>query len=336
MKVSELGEFGLIERLTEVLAAENDGVAPERLLVGIGDDAAVWRNDTSATVATTDTLVADVHFLPGRTPWRDVGWKSIAVNVSDIAAMGCWPSFALITLGLPADIESDDMEELYAGVGEAAKNYGVTVTGGDVVRAPVVFVSVVLTGRAELDDAGQARVLLRSGAKAGDKIAVTGSLGAAAAGLRVLLRGGGESEDEQELIDRHQRPDARVEAGTTALDLGIRCGIDISDGLLRDLAHVCQASDVGANIQSEQLPIDSALKQVFEPAQALALAAGGGEDYELLLVGEETLLEELGEQIDVPLTVIGEITADDAHRVRLLTASGQGIELPSEGWDHLA
>ncbi len=153
MKVSELGEFGLIERLTAVLASENDGVAPERLLVGIGDDAAVWRNDTSATVATTDTLVADVHFLPGRTPWRDVGWKSIAVNVSDIAAMGCWPNFALVTLGLPADVESDDMEELYAGVGEAAKNYGVTVTGGDVVRAPVVFVSVVLTGRAELDEA---------------------------------------------------------------------------------------------------------------------------------------------------------------------------------------
>jgi thiamine-monophosphate kinase len=336
VKVSELGEFGLIDRLAEVLASENDAVAPERLLVGIGDDAAVWRTDTSATVATTDTLVGDVHFFPGQTPWRDIGWKSIAVNVSDIAAMGCLPNFALITLGLPADMETEDLEELYAGVGEAAREYGVTVTGGDIVRAPVPFVSVVLTGRGELDDDGQPVVLLRSGAKPGDAIAVTGSLGGSAAGLRVFLRGNVESEEEQELIERHQRPDARVEAGTAALGLGIRCGIDISDGLLRDLGHVCKASNVGANIQSEQLPIDAALQKAFEPGQVLALAAGGGEDYELLLVGEEAILEELEGSIDVALTIIGEITADDTHHVRLLTASGQGIELPSEGWDHLA
>ncbi len=336
MKVSELGEFGLIDRLVEVLASENDAVAPERLLVGIGDDAAVWRNDISATVATTDTMVADVHFLPGRTPWRDIGWKSLAVNVSDIAAMGCWPNFALITLGLPAEAEADDIEELYAGIGEAAKEYGVTVTGGDIVRAPVTFVSVTLTGRADLDSDGRPRVLLRSAAKAGDAIAVTGSLGAAAAGLRVLLRGAIESEEEEVLIERHQRPDARVEAGTAALGLGIRCAIDVSDGLLRDLGHICQQSELGADIKSDQLPIDKALSAVYESDEAFALAAGGGEDYELLLVGDSELLSELEDQIDVPLTVIGEMTADESHHVRLLTPDGQGIELPSEGWDHLA
>jgi thiamine-monophosphate kinase len=127
-----------------------------------------------------------------------------------------------------------------------------------------------------------------------------------------------------------------VEAGTSALDVGIRCAIDVSDGLLRDLGHICQQSGLGATIQSGQLPIDKALSAVYESDEAFALAAGGGEDYELLLAGDAGLLSELEDKIDVPLTVIGEMTADESHHVRLLTPDGQGIELPSGGWDHLA
>jgi thiamine-monophosphate kinase len=335
VKVSELGEFGLIERLEAVLTAESAGVPPERLLVGIGDDAAVWRNNGNATVATTDTMVADVHFLPGKTPWRDVGWKSIAVNVSDVAAMGCWPNYALITLGLPADMEGNDIEELYVGIAEACNEYGVTVTGGDVVRAPVTFITVALTGRAEMDADGEPRLLLRSAAQAGEAIAVTGSLGGAAAGLRVLLRGA-ENDAENGLIARHQRPQARVEAGTAAVDAGIRCGIDVSDGLLRDLGHVCKQSDLGALLQVDDLPIDPALSATFGTAESIALAAGGGEDYELLLVGERSALERLRDQLDLPLTLIGEMTPDAERKVRLVTGTGEGIELSSEGWDHLA
>lgn len=335
MKVSELGEFGLIDRLQSVLSAQSDSIPPERLLVGIGDDAAVWRTNGSATIATTDTLVADVHFMPGRTPWNEVGWKSIAVNVSDVAAMGGFPNFALITLGLPADVEDADMDELYRGIAEACNEYAVTVAGGDIVRAPVTFISVVLTGRAELDADGEPRLLLRSGAEAGDTVAVTGTLGGAAAGLRVLLRGI-ETDEDKLLVERHQRPRAQVEAGTAAVDLGIRCGIDISDGLLRDLGHICQMSDLGATLQVEELPIDPAVTASYGTGEAVALAAAGGEDYELLIVGDQEKLEQLRERLEGRLTIIGEMTPDTSHKVQLRTATGEGIELPSEGWDHLA
>ena len=146
MKVSELGEFGLIDRLAEALAARPMAESARRLVAGIGDDAAVWRSDGGATIATTDTLVADVHFLPGRTPWSAVGWKALAVNASDIAAMGGAPDFALVTLMLPGDTLVEDMDALYGGLGEAAKMYDITIAGGDIVRSATLAISVTLTG----------------------------------------------------------------------------------------------------------------------------------------------------------------------------------------------
>ena len=336
VKVSELGEFGLIDRLTEVLASESFAASRERLLVGIGDDAAVWRNESAATVATTDTLVAGVHFLLEKTPWNDVGWKAIAVNVSDAAAMGCRPDFALVTLGLPADAETDDIDRLYAGIAEAADAFDVEIAGGDIVRAPVTFISVALTAQAQLTEDGQPLVLRRNAAKAGDVIAVTGSLGGAAAGLRVVLREKAATEEERSFVERYQRPQPRVEEGVLAVEVGLLCGIDLSDGLLRDLGHVCQESGLGALVGVDTLPIEQGLAGSFGSAEALALAAGGGEDYELLLVGESGRIAELEGEIDVPLTVIGEMTSDESRKVQLRTATGQGIEVPSEGWDHLA
>ena len=129
MDVGDLGEFGLIERLRAALPA----AAPGRLVVGIGDDAAVWRTGSGYTVATTDTMVAGVHFLPGAVAWHDVGWKALATNVSDIAAMGGTPTFALVTLCLPSDTAVDDIDALYAGLRECAEAYGVTIAGGDIV-----------------------------------------------------------------------------------------------------------------------------------------------------------------------------------------------------------
>jgi thiamine-monophosphate kinase len=336
VKVSELGEFGLIDRLTEVLATESFASPRERLLVGIGDDAAVWRNESAATVATTDTLVAGVHFLLENTPWVDVGWKAIAVNVSDAAAMGTRPDFALITLGLPAEAETDDLDKLYTGIAEAADAFDVGIIGGDIVRAPITFISVALTAQAQVAEDGQPLVLRRNAAKAGDVIAVTGALGGAAAGLRVVVREKPPSDEELSLIERYQRPQPRVEEGVLAVEAGLLCGIDVSDGLLRDLGHICQESGLGASVIVEQLPIEPGLASVFGSAEALALAAGGGEDYELLLVGEEDQIAALENEIDLPLTVIGKMTPDESRKVQLRTAAGQGIELPSEGWDHLA
>ena len=334
MKVSDLGEFGLIERLAELLAAQGGAAFSDRLVVGIGDDAAVWRADGSAIVATTDTLVAGVHFLPDKTPWRDLGWKALAVNVSDVAAMGGTPDFALVTLGLPPDAETEAIDELYQGLAQAAEAYGVAIAGGDVVRAPTVFVTVALVGGAELDASGEPQVLRRGAAQAGDLVAVTGSLGGAAGGLRALQEGM-EPQVARALIERHLRPQARLEAGTAALEAGIRCAIDVSDGLLQDLGHVCRMSRVGAVVWKDRLPIDPALAQTFEPEEVLRYAAAGGEDYELLVTGSQDQIYALARQVEVPVTVIGEMVIDAECQAKLLDESGREVALPSTGWDHL-
>jgi thiamine-monophosphate kinase len=335
MKASELGEFGLIERLAAALAAQA-GVEPAgRLAVGIGDDAAVWRANGNAVVATTDTLVAGVHFLEGKTQARDLGWKALAVNVSDVAAMGGVPEFALATLGLPSDAEVDDIDELYRGLAEAGDAYQVVIAGGDIVNAPTLMVTVALAGRADLDEAGEPSVLRRGAAQMGDLIAVTGSLGGSAGGLRVLRDGVEESETSRALIARHRRPQARVEAGRVAVAAGVRCAIDVSDGLLQDIGHVCQASRLGAVVWSDKLPLDSALASVFERDEAIRFAAAGGEDYELVLTGAQEQLDAVAARIDVPLTVVGEMVIQEAHRASLLDESAREIELPAAGWEHL-
>jgi thiamine-monophosphate kinase len=337
VKVSDLGEFGLIQRLAEMLASRREGAFAGRLAVGIGDDAAVWRTDAGALIATTDTLVAGVHFLEGRTPWRDLGWKALAVNVSDVAAMGGTPDFALVTLGLPPDAETEAIDELYQGLAEAAEAYGVVIAGGDVVRMGTVVITVALVGRAELDATGEPQVLRRGAAQAGDLIAVTGCLGGAAGGLRAL-REGMEPQVARALFERHLRPQARLEAGRAALAAGIRCGIDVSDGLLQDLGHVCRMSRLGAVVWKDKLPIDPALSQAFEPEEALRCAAGGGEDYELLLTGTQERVDALARQVEVPVTVIGEMVIDAQCQAKLLDESGREVELPfpaGKGWDHL-
>ncbi len=335
MKVSDLGEFGLIERLEELLAAQGSAAFSEQLVVGIGDDAAVWRADDRAVVATTDTLVAGVHFLPERTAWRDIGWKALAVNVSDIAAMGATPEFALVTLGLPPDTETSAVEDMYRGLAEAGEAYGAVIAGGDIVRSPELFVTVALCGRAELDASGEPIALRRNAAVAGDLIAVTGSLGGAAGGLRLLRDGDSGSEAAQALIARQCRPQARARAGAAALAAGIRCAIDISDGLLQDLQHICKASRVGAVAWRDKLPIDPALAELFDANEALAMAATGGEDYELLVTGTREQIDTLAEQIDVAVTIIGEVVIDAGCEAKLLDEKGKEVRLKAKGWDHL-
>ncbi len=335
MKVSDLGEFGLIERLAEALAYQGSAAFADRLAVGIGDDAAVWRADGSAIVATTDSLVADVHFLPDRTPWRDLGWKAIAVNVSDVAAMGGTPEFALVTLALPGDAESEDIDELYRGVAEAAETYGVAIAGGDIVRSEVVAITVALIGRGELDASGEPLVLRRTAAQAGDLVAVTGWLGGAAGGLRLLREGKDGPEAARQLIERHLRPKPLPEAGRAALAAGLRCAIDVSDGLLQDLGQICRASRLGAVVWRDKLPLDPALAELFEPDEALQCAAAGGEDYELLVVGGAQPIEEMRGQVALPVSVIGEMVIEPRGEPKLLDESGQELALPATGWDHL-
>lgn len=330
MQVSDLGEFGLIAHLRERLGVATD----ERIIAGIGDDAAVWRGG-ACTIATTDTMVAGVHFLPDRVSWRDVGWKALASNVSDVAAMGGTPSFALVTLCLPPSTPVEAVDALYDGLAECAGAYGVTIVGGDVVSAPVFAVTVALTGEPAAAADGTPVLLRRDAARPGDLIAVTGPLGGAAGGLRALTEAAARTPAHETLIARHMRPHPRVDAGTAAARAGVRCGIDISDGLAQDLGHICAASGFDAELRLPDVPLEAALVDAYG-TDALTMAVTGGEDYELILVGREVALAGVSAALTPPPVIVGRVLETTGGRVRALDASMREVALPASGWDHLA
>lgn len=345
MLVSEIGEFGLIRLLARELGVDYPpapGARPQPgLLVGLGDDALVARRAEGALIWTTDTLVAGVHFLPERTAlrrsgqaWQDIGWKALAVNLSDVAAMGGKPHLALVTLLLPADFCVEDAVALYRGLKACAEAFGVTVGGGDIVRAPVFAVTVALSGWAFAERLGEPRALTRGAARAGDVVAVSGSLGDSAGGLRLLGEGASfRTKAQRTLRAAHERPQPRVELGRAAVNAGVRCAIDVSDGLVADLGHIAEASDVGIRVEANRVPVSDALRAAF-PAEALGLALSGGEDYELVLVASSAVIDSVIGAARTPLTVIGEVVRYDGSRVAVVDETGREIPLPRGGWDH--
>jgi thiamine-monophosphate kinase len=338
MKVSELGEFGLIERIREELGSQDRArtiLGPRsKLLIGIGDDAALWQSTAAAYLATADTMVAGVHFPRENVSWSDLGWKALAANVSDIAAMGGTPEYALITLALPDDFEVDDVLALYQGMIAVGREYGVVIAGGDLVRSSEVTINVALTGRASESQRGEPLALRRDAARAGDLIAVSGTLGNAAGGLRLLLEDKPASPEAATFLRRAQlRPHPPVELGQALLRTGIRCAIDISDGLAQDLRHVCVASGLGATVRLADIPISDHLSRTF-PEDAVAMAAGGGEDYELLFTGPAGVVDRVRGRFAIPITPIGSIVEDAEHAVRFVDENGQEVSFPSAGWDH--
>jgi thiamine-monophosphate kinase len=323
MKVSELGEFGLIELLSGIVSWKEK---PDNLLIGIGDDAAAWRSNGSTFLATTDTLVQGVHFTAD-IPWRDLGWKAVAVNLSDIAAMGGTPQYALISLSLPGDTEVDDITQLYLGVAEAAGRFQTAIIGGNISSAPLIMINMTVLGQAQ--DGG---ILTRSAAVPGDLLAVTGYLGSSAAGMRMLT---GHLEFDIETMDflrnAHLRPQPRISEGQLLVVQGVRAAIDISDGLIADLRHLCESSRVGALIKADQIPIHPLVMAAFRE-KALPLAISGGEDYELLFTAGEKVLDNLRRSADFPISVIGVISRGEG--VILPGAGGKSLNLDREGWDH--
>ena len=292
MKLSNVGEFGLIERLSGVLG---DG-APDDLVVGIGDDAAVWRPSADCLmVATADSLVEGVHFDLATTGWRDLGWKALAENLSDVAAMGCVPRYALVGLGLTVDNTVAEAESLYAGLRECGEAFGCVVVGGDTVRSPVVILHIAVFGESLPVGSGPALLLTRSAGRSGDLVAVTGPLGASAAGLKVL-QGTARDRAYPELLKAHRRPYPRVVAGQVLVQAGVRCAIDVSDGLLADVGHICERSKVDAEIDSDLVPVHPAALSAFGDA-AFDMALRGGEDYELVCTGAADAITRASEQI---------------------------------------
>jgi thiamine-monophosphate kinase len=330
MKVSKLGEFGLIDLIAKMIAdARVDRLAADRPLIGIGDDCAVWRPEGALELGTVDTLFEGVHFNTETTPWRDLGWKSLAINLSDIAAMGGAPEYALVALALPEDTAVADITALYDGIIELAKEPHTAIVGGNISRAPQVSVTITVIGHTLSNN-----LMRRDTARPGDVIAVTGNAGSAAAGLEILSQGLKlKSEPSEYLQQAFLRPTPRIAEGQTLLKLGVKTAIDISDGLLSDLRHICEESKLSARIFAEKLPIHPLLKGSFgDKAQVLALS--GGEDYELLFTASPTVVNKVKTELKCPVTAVGEIVAGEPGKIDLIDAQGKTVKTGKTGWRH--
>jgi thiamine-monophosphate kinase len=330
-----LTEDELVRAIRKVLSGEAPGV-----LVSVGDDAAVVEPGEHQLVLTSDMLVEGVHFDLSSVSAHDLGHKSITASASDIAAMGGSPRYGLVSLALPAAVEAPWVMELYGGIREAADEYGMAVVGGDTNRGEHHVVSVTAVGTVARGNA-----VRRSGAKPGDHLVVTGTLGAAAGGLRLAkeppheVRGALGSGWGRELVQAYLRPVARVGEGETLAQSGATAMIDISDGLALDLSRMCTESEVGATLRLADVPVAQALEELGRVLgiDPLEQALHGGEDYELLAClpphAVTPAQERIRDRFGTTLTPIGEVTTDGLVAVR---ADGRETPLEPKGWDHFA
>ena len=331
--IKALGEFGLIARLTAGLSTRPD------VLVGVGDDCAVLDlGGDLVTLATCDALLDGEHFLRTVATPEQIGRRAMAVNLSDIASMGGWPRYALVSLLLPADLPTAFMDGVYQGLRAEAEEYGAVIVGGNITGSSTFGIDITLLGQARR---GQA--LLRSGARPGDALLMTGTLGEAAAGLHLLLHP--EIDAPAPVAGRlsaaQLKPVPRVPEGRLLATLGqVTAMMDISDGLAADLGHLCERSGVGARLNEAALPIPDAVQLAAQLAgqSALEWALFGGEDYQLLFTAPPAavprLIKALWIATGTPVTVIGEMLPPEAG-LTLQAQDGSIRPLPARGWDHL-
>ncbi|MBQ4855262.1 thiamine-phosphate kinase [Rhodanobacter sp. B2A1Ga4] len=321
-------EFRLIERLRELTAQPRDDVR-----IGIGDDAAVLAPPSGKELAVAiDTLVEGVHFPRGTAP-ADIGWKALAVNLSDLAAMGASPAWALLALTLPS-ADAAFVEGFAEGFAQLAQPHRLALVGGDTTRGPLT-ISVAVHG---FVPPGQA--LTRAGARVGDTVLVTGTLGDAAAGLHALQYPPRDDDGRAGLrgflIERLNRPTPRLAVGTALRGQATAC-VDVSDGLLADLGHICTASGVAAEIEAALLPRSSALLELYDDATALHFALSGGDDYELCFTVPAARVAELQAglaRLGCGATKIGRIVEGEGVRVR--ATDGSWLAMDRAGWEHFA
>ncbi len=330
-RVRDIAEFELIDRLTAQLPPATR--SSDEMGVGIGDDAAIWNPVPGRSIViTTDALVEHVHFRLDWTDWASLGHKLLAVNISDMAAMGARPRVATIVLGLTGDELASDVESLYDGMGAFAALHGVVIVGGDVVRVPNdVTLSVTLLGDVPL---GQA--ITRAGARPGDLVVVSGTLGASAAGMALLERGTDPGTSGPLLIAAHLRPNPRVALGLILHERGVTAAMDLSDGLQGDLPKILDASGVSAEIDIDRIPALPAVRALF-PNEFEQLALRGGEDYELLLTVPPDRFDDLRGQADMvaaTLTPIGRVTTADPSPSLTLLRNGMAIDPATAAFDH--
>lgn len=336
--LSELGEFGLIDKLTSDIEIKNNST-----LLGIGDDAAVINpKDNMLTLISKDLLLEGVHFDIVYTPLKHLGYKVAAVNFSDIAAMNGKPKQLLVGIGVGAKFSVEAIEEIYVGIKKACEVYGVDFVGGDTTSsASGLVISATVIGEVEKD-----RIVYRKGASPNDLICVSGDLGGAYMGLLILEREKTafranpdiqpDLTEHDYLLQRQLKPEAR----TAVVDLLAKNGIlptsmiDVSDGLASDVMHLCRASNTGCIISEEKIPIDQStfdLAKEFNIVPSVA-ALNGGEDYELLFTVKQS---DYGKIKGIEgISVIGYMT-DASEGERLITNDNSSVELKAQGWDAL-
>lgn len=337
-EISSLGEFGLIDEIQSGLP----DIINESTVKGIGDDAAVLSQmDGKMTLLSTDMLLEGIHFDLSYMPLQHLGYKAIAVNVSDIAAMNGIPKQVTVSLGLSNRFSLEAIQTLYSGINAAAKEYNVDIVGGDTTASKSgLVISVSILGEAQKD-----KVVYRNSAKSEEIVCVTGDLGAAYIGLQVLERERQEylgNPDMQPKLDKYEyvvgrqlRPKARMDIVHELVSMEIQptAMIDVSDGLTSDIFHLCKQSNLGVSLYEENLPIDN---QTYETAAEFGIdpntcALNGGEDYELLFTLDQNDFEKIKNHADIH--TIGYMHAAEKGKV-LVTRSQQVIELKAQGWNH--
>lgn len=337
MEISQLGEFGLIDRLTKDLPIVNASTVR-----GVGDDCAVLRNRDTDILVTTDLLLEGVHFDLTYVPLKHLGYKSAVVNFSDVYAMNGTPKQITVSLGISSRFTVEHMEELYSGIRLACEIYGVDLVGGDTTSSRQgLVISITCIGEAESD-----KVVSRSGAKDTDLICVSGDLGAAYMGLQLLEREKVASAGQKDfvpnfsgkeyLVERQLKPEARKDIVRELAEAGIvpTAMMDISDGLSSELMHICKAGDVGCRVFEERIPIDYQTAVMAEELgmNVVTAALNGGEDYELLFTVPLHFHEKVK---DLPgVKVIGHITKPSLG-CAMVTRDGGEIPLQAQGWNPL-
>lgn len=335
MRIADLGEFALIDRLRRVLG--QGAPAAGSVVLGIGDDAAILGvGEGQELVATADMLVEEVHLRRAWSTAEDLGWKALAVNVSDVGAMGATPIAALVCAALPADTDAEWVEDLYRGLRLCGEAYGCPVVGGDTVRSPgPIALSVTALGSVTRGSAAR-----RGGARPGDLLCVTGTLGDSAAGL-ALLKAGRAPQDtpaDAALFAAHLRPRPPVRAGAALAGAGVTAMLDLSDGLASDTTRLCAASGVGVRVLEERLPISLAARRAAAALgiDVLEWAVRGGEDYELLITIPRDWFDSVPRALaphGVTATIIGEATGGESALVRM---DGSEASLPSPAFSHFS
>ncbi len=334
--VSETGEFNLIDRIKKIVPVSDN---PD-IMIGMGDDTAVIRvGRNKVLLLTCDIQVEDRHFRRKFITDYQLGRRSMAVTISDIAAMGGLPSWALVSLGLPETMTVDEYDELFRGIEEELQSHSAVLVGGNLARTEgKLIVDITVLGESKPSE-----YVTRSGASEGDGIFVTGVVGASGAGFEVLNQFGKNFPQKYEnLVHAHLMPRPRVQTGNLISGKKLATAmIDISDGIASDLYHICQSSGVGARIFRKQLPLPANIDTIseFSEKDIIDLALHSGEDYELLFTAPEKNFGRIRSEINgycgVPVTKIGEIISKKSGYLQI-HHDGREENLHPSGWDHFA